>query len=248
MRIFLLLVFAVCSPFLAKTEQQAQQWVIADTAYTEAPRDVPNRAESFSIEKHSFIGPGPVTITFRAEMAYQPDYYCWEMATDNQFEDVIEQFRMIDADGVTSQFEYNFDEAGTYYLRFVADFNSYLQPAEIEAGASASYTTKDPYLVQITESVLEVPNLITPDNPDSKNNVFHVRYKSLVSYEIWIHNRWGQELFHSTNPEEGWDGRAGGSTVPTGAYYYLIKAEGTEGIKYNKKGSINVLRTRNASN
>jgi hypothetical protein len=36
--------------------------------------------------------------------------------------------------------------------------------------------------------------------------------------------------------------------VPTGAYYYLIKAEGTDGIHYNKKGDINVLMTREHSN
>jgi hypothetical protein len=34
--------------------------------------------------------------------------------------------------------------------------------------------------------------------------------------------------------------------VPTGAYYYIITAEGTDGINYQKKGDINVLRTREA--
>lgn len=221
-------------------------WIVRDTAYTEAPGYVANRADSLKVNGHTFIGPGPIKITFKAEMTQQPDYCSWELASDNRFEEIIDQFRVFDPGGVTSQFDLDFDEAGTYYVRFVADFNSYLTPAELEGGITATYQTSVPYQVQITESLLEVPNLITPDSPDSKNSVFHVRYKSLVSYEISIVNRWGQELFHSTNPEEGWDGRFNGSTVPTGAYYYLIKAEGTEGIRYNKKGSLNVLRTKDS--
>lgn len=228
--------------------QFTDTWVVRDTAYTELPGYIANRADSLKVNGHSFIGPGPARITFRAEMTKQPDYCSWELASDNRFEDIIDQFRVLDPGGLTSQFDYDFDEAGTYYVRFVADFSNHLTTTEIEEGNTASYQTAEPYQIQITESLLEVPNLITPDSPESKNSVFHVRYKSLVSYEIWIVNRWGQELFHSTRPEDGWDGRFNGSTVPTGAYYYLIKAEGTDGITYNKKGSLNVLRTRDSQN
>lgn len=223
-----------------QSDEDINYWVKVDTAYTEEVGYVINRADSMKVNGHSFVGPGPISITFFAELTKQPTYCSWELATDNRFEDLLDQFRVLDGSGTVSQFDYEFSEAGTYYVRFVADF--------AVDGASSdqplSYTTEVPYQIQITESLLEVPNVITPDKPESKNSVFRVKYKSLVSYEIWIHNRWGQELFHSTNPEDGWDGTSGGSIVPTGAYYYLIKAEGTEGMRYNKKGAINVLRTK----
>ncbi len=222
------------------SENDAQKFVLVDTAYTDTPEYVINRAEDVKTGSHSFIGPGPIHITFHAEMSQQPSYYCWELAEDNRFENVIDQFRMLGTSGTISEFDYNFESSGTYYIRFVADFIS-------DNNATFPYATENPYLVQITESLLEIPNLITPDNTESRISVFHVKYKSLRSYEIWIHNRWGQQLFHSTNPEEGWDGRSGGKTVPTGAYYYLVKAEGTDGVKYNKKGAVNVLRTRDNS-
>lgn len=225
------------------------KYVLVDTAYTDASEYIINRADSMKASGHSFIGPGPATITFKAEMSEQPTYCCWELAADNRFENILDQFRTLDTSGRISEFYYEFDEAGTYFVRFVADFVP--QQADIDAGGynagTYSYMTTEPYQIQITESLLEIPNLITPDQPDSKNSTFRVKYKSLVSYEIWIHNRWGQELFHSTDPAEGWDGKSGGKTVPTGAYYYLIKAEGTEGLKYNRKGAINVLRTRDKS-
>lgn len=243
------LLSAICISLIAEAsyaqnQEDASQYVLADTAYTDVAEYIENRAESIIISGHSFIGPGPFTITFHAELSKQPSYCCWELAEDNRFENVIDQFRTLDNSGEVSEFDYEFSEAGSYFVRFVADFTA--DSSEGNA-TSISYSTSEPYQIQITESLLEIPNLITPDSPESKNSTFRVRYKSLVSYEIWIHNRWGQELFHSTNPEEGWDGRSGGSTVPTGAYFYLIKAEGTEGLKYNKKGSINVLRTKDKS-
>lgn len=223
--------------------QDNSSFVITDTAYCETGPFIINQADSLKVNAHSFVGPGPANITFFAEMSRQPSYCSWELASDNRFEDIIDQFRILDAGGLTSSFDYEFDEAGTYYVRFVADFPN----ASADDDNPKSYTTPEPYQIQITESLLEIPNLITPDQPESRNSTFRVRYKSLISYEIWIHNRWGQQLYHSSDPAEGWDGTSGGSAVPTGAYYYLIKAEGTDGIHYNKKGAINVLRTRDSS-
>ena len=100
------------------------------------------------------------------------------------------------------------------------------------------------YTIQVTESLLQIPNLITPDSPSGTNQVFKVKYQSLKSFEMYVYNRWGQQLFHTKDPSQGWDGTQGGKPVPTGAYYYLVKAVGTDGIKYNKKGDINVLRVK----
>jgi hypothetical protein len=44
-----------------------------------------------------------------------------------------------------------------------------------------------------------------------------------------------------TNPAEGWDGKYNGKAVPAGVYYYVIKAEGSDGVKYNLSGDINII-------
>ena len=91
---------------------------------------------------------------------------------------------------------------------------------------------------------LEVPNLFTPDSPSGYNQIFKVVYKSLIKYDCKVFNRWGVQVYHGTNPAEGWDGRYKGKLVPTGAYFYVIDAEGVGGKKYKKKGDINVIRTK----
>jgi gliding motility-associated-like protein len=77
------------------------------------------------------------------------------------------------------------------------------------------------------------------------NDEFRVAYKSLVSFQAWIFNRWGVELFHWTDPAKGWDGKKGGQYVPPGVYFYVIEARGSDGRQYKEKGSINIIRPKN---
>lgn len=208
-----------------------------DTAFVDPMEHIDNQSDSVVVQGHSFKGPGPFTVHFRAEMDRKPDYCAWELATDNKFTDIVDRFRTLEFDDVTSLLDYEFSEQGAWYVRFTADF--------FDGQDTLSYETSQPYEITISTSLLEVPNLITPESASGSNQIFKVKYQSLVEFEMWVYNRWGTELFHTTDPSEGWDGTYNGSTVPTGAYYYVVKAEGTDGLRYRKKGAVNVLRTKN---
>jgi len=222
--------FCICYSALAQVEVLVQ-----DTAYIDPVDDIDNQAEAVTPQEHGFSGPGPLVVHFRADMQRRPDYCAWEIAYDQKFQDLVDRFRTIEYDNVTSLLDYEFKEQGSFFIRFVADFDT-------QSADSSSYTTKQPYEVTISASLLEIPNLITPDS--NTNKEFKVKYQSLVEFELWVYNRWGQELFHTKDPTEGWDGKYNGSTVPTGAYYYLVKARGTDDKKYVKKGALNVLKTK----
>ena len=74
-----------------------------------------------------------------------------------------------------------------------------------------------------------------------------------------IFNRWGQEIVsgnQNTLPLEYtdcngvvdgytyyvcWDGTYHGSKVEDGVYFILVEAEGSDGVKYVRRGDINVL-------
>ena len=45
-----------------------------------------------------------------------------------------------------------------------------------------------------------------------------------------------------SNINEGWDGRQGGDFVKDGVYFININAVGSDGVKYEIKKAINVLK------
>lgn len=170
-------------------------------------------------------GSAPADITFTAVVTDAAIFREWQMSTDPEFETMLDRFQQL-------EFTNRFDEQGTFYVRFVADN---------EAG-TCEYTGET-YEIRIGESALRCPNAFSP-NGDGVNDEWKVSYKSIVSYECHIYNRWGQEMKSMNDPSEGWDGRYGGKYVPTGAYYYVIKAVGSDGHKYNLSGDINIVKAK----
>ena len=71
------------------------------------------------------------------------------------------------------------------------------------------------------------PNTFTP-NGDGANDEFRVVYRSLKEFHIWVYNRWGHLVYESSDPAKGWDGNINGKPAAVGAYYYVIRALGTD--------------------
>jgi hypothetical protein len=46
-----------------------------------------------------------------------------------------------------------------------------------------------------------------------------------------------------TSPDQGWDGKYKGKFVPSGTYFYVIKAVGADKKKYNLSGDINIINS-----
>ncbi|MCH5218991.1 MAG: gliding motility-associated C-terminal domain-containing protein [Muribaculaceae bacterium] len=171
-------------------------------------------------------GSAPCDITFSAIPTDAALFREWQFSETEDFIDVLYRFN-------EDVFTYTFTEAGTTYVKYVC------------ADAIGNCTFEgDVYTVSIGESKLLCPNAFSPHNEDGVNDLWKVSYSSLISYECHIFNRWGKELFSSTNPAEGWDGRIGGKFVPSGVYFYVIKAEGADGKKYSLKGDINIVGSK----
>jgi len=65
----------------------------------------------------------------------------------------------------------------------------------------------------------------------------------LQNYEIMFFNRWGQEVWASNNPTEGWDGRDhNGNNVPEGVYVFSMTYTNLSGDKIMQTGNVTVLR------
>jgi gliding motility-associated-like protein len=100
---------------------------------------------------------------------------------------------------------------------------------------------RDSVVVEVRESMLAIPNVFTPDG-DGINDEFCVVFRSLESFHGWIYNSWGHLVFEWTDPARGWDGRVRGRNAPSGTYFYVIRARGTDGVAYNLRGDVSIIR------
>lgn len=88
-----------------------------------------------------------------------------------------------------------------------------------------------------------IPSAFTP-NGDGKNDVLKPEYECQFSnYEMKIYNRWGQLMFITKNPSEGWNGEYRNLDQPIGVYVYEITYKDTmAGEVVRKNGTIALIR------
>ncbi len=87
-----------------------------------------------------------------------------------------------------------------------------------------------------------IPNAFSP-NGDGINDVFkleHISYQKLAAFRIF--NRWGEQLFETSDPLKGWDGRHKGMPCNTDTYYYLVVINYPDGATRTFKGDLTLIR------
>lgn len=196
----------------------------AHTSAEQASRDADNETGAST---DNLGGSAPCEITFSAAASDACEFHRWEVAADPDFVDVDLIF-----DGF--EFTHTFTDAGSTFVRFVAD-----------NAAGTCQWLSETYTVAIGQSRLECPNAFSPANQDGVNDEWKVSYSSIVSFHCEIFNRWGKRLATLTDPSQSWDGKAGGKIVGPGVYFYVIKATGADGIRYDLSGDINVIGVKN---
>ncbi len=92
------------------------------------------------------------------------------------------------------------------------------------------------------EVTLWLPNAIVPQQQENGRFCVKGKHISPLGYELYIYNRLGQQIYHSTDPADCWDGTHQGLPVPQAAYMYLLKYRNDEGKECIEKGTVTVLR------
>lgn len=102
----------------------------------------------------------------------------------------------------------------------------------------------DSILVEQVSTELDpiMPNVFTP-NWDGMNDSYQVILTGpLKSYELRIFNRWGEEVFASENPFEGWNGQSGFMEHPAGVYYAVLHYQNCKGDLQKVVRAIHLFR------
>ncbi len=98
------------------------------------------------------------------------------------------------------------------------------------------------------ESTLFIPNSFTP-NGDPKNDRFYAYGTNIYDFELWIFDRWGEMIYHSTDINEGWNGRRNNTMqeAQIDVYVYKLKYHFWEDKELNKPlrervGHVSIIR------
>lgn len=92
--------------------------------------------------------------------------------------------------------------------------------------------------------IIYIPSAFTP-NGDGLNDVWKVEGRAIREFDIKIFNRWGVEVYSSTDPEDVWLGDHQGSGeyyVQNSEYNYIVRIKGYDGETITKKGVITMMR------
>ncbi|MBO4282106.1 MAG: gliding motility-associated C-terminal domain-containing protein [Bacteroidales bacterium] len=86
-----------------------------------------------------------------------------------------------------------------------------------------------------------VPNTFSP-NGDGLNDVLYVRGEWVERLHFAIYDRWGEKVFETENPEEGWDGTYRGKPCEQGVYVYYAEIWCRGRIQNMLKGNVTLVR------
>lgn len=149
----------------------------------------------------------------------------------------------IDQSSSGNSWLWNFGDGNTSNLN--SPFHGYSTPGTY----TVSLTVSNPggcsdiatSLATILNREIFIPNTFTP-NQNNINEVWRPILLNAEKYELRIFNRWGEEIFRTTDPNYGWDGTYQGKICPLGVYVYRISAKLSGQFEKVYTGNVNLLR------
>lgn len=95
------------------------------------------------------------------------------------------------------------------------------------------------------DETIALPSAFTP-NGDGRNDYFQIAVeKDLLSLDLRVFNRWGQQVFWANTPGQKWDGTLNGQPCPVGTYHYILEVvlyNGSSKMQKRMKGEVTLIR------
>ncbi len=89
-----------------------------------------------------------------------------------------------------------------------------------------------------------VPNAFTPDRKGPENNEIFapVIDREVQLYSFAVFNRWGEKVFESAQPADGWNAMRSGKPLPAGTYAWKLRYYTASGSEVNDSGVVLLIR------
>ncbi len=119
------------------------------------------------------------------------------------------------------------------------DFTYYLEVTD-----TAGCVDIDTVVVHVDCNDLNLPNAFAP-NPGSTsgNATFGIKNMQIIKLTAFrIFDRWGKEVFTTTDPTKEWDGTVNGENAPMGVYVWDVDGFCVSGARLRKSGNVTLIR------
>lgn len=93
------------------------------------------------------------------------------------------------------------------------------------------------------KATVYIPNAFIPQGA-GQNTSFKAQglYERLaLNHRFTVFNRWGEEIFSTSDPKKAWDGKYNSAYVPSGVYVYHLAFDLPDGSRVNKRGAVTVI-------
>jgi hypothetical protein len=127
------------------------------------------------------------------------------------------------------------------FIQTSGEFCYFVQAVEGNNRFGFQEVSSSNFACAVLEPLVYIPNTIIINGV---NELFLpvVGYYQVFSYELTVMNRWGQPVFRTNNPEEGWNGtNESGQLVTEGTYVYILRINNGQETEITKRGHVNVL-------
>ena len=153
----------------------------------------------------------------------------------NQSNNFVDQRWLFDAVGRSQERDptFVFPDTGTYQVALIAIHENGCRDTSLQE------------ILILPRVTYHMPNAFTP-NGDGKNDIFVGKgfTAGMSDFQMTIWSRWGELLYLTDDPEEGWNGTREnvGEDLPLGVYVYQVKYTNPKGEPVEQKGFATLVR------
>jgi len=227
-------------------------WIFGNGASSTQMGSVINTYDSYGCYDVTLIS---TTAEGCTDSLTQDDFVCVNPVIASFYPDVYEQsvinpiFEFTNESQNATSFQWFFgDGTESDFVNTTHFYESYgVYNVALVAMAEDGCTDTAYVAITVNDEVLfYVPNSFTP-NGDGKNEVFipvlTAGYDRSQGYEFSVYNRWGEQIFFSETPGEGWDGIYNGMPAQNGTYIWYVKfKDSMNNLIYNHSGHFNLIK------
>lgn len=119
------------------------------------------------------------------------------------------------------------------------DFTYYLEVKDIHGCSDI-----DTVVVLTSCNDLHLPNAFVPESKFATgSNRFGILNKQIVKLNYFrIYDRWGKEVFQTTDVTKSWDGTVDGEVAPLGVYVWEADGFCVSGRRFKRSGNVTLIR------